>query len=450
MTKPLRVGIAGLGAVGANTVKLLRQQSADITDRTKGRPIEIVAISAENRNKKRDCDIEGLRWVDNALDMASDPTINVVVETIGEDEGIARELVTAALKNGKSVVTANKALIAKHGVELAKLAEAHGVTLAFEAAVGGAIPIIKALRKGRAPKDIQRISGILNGTCNYILTRMTQEKCSFDEALKEAQVKSYAEKEPSLDIDGTDTAHKLAILASMAFGIVPSNDNIHVEGICSIRPADIEFAGELGYVIKLLGIAAKTEDGIELRVHPCLVKQRSELASTRGVNNAILVDGATRYAFLQGRGAGGEPTAESVISDLVDIAKGETYKPFDVPASSLKPAPPLADLSRRHSEYYLRLDVKDAAAAASSVEDILSRTGISTQSESRTAAQSGAVTQLAFTTQETTESSMQEALAAIKKLGTVEDAYMMRIEPMQRALPPPVSPGSKRTASKGA
>ena len=272
MAAPLKVGLAGLGTVGASVVRLIEQQR-DGAGRQCGRPIEVVAVSARSRGKDRGIDMKKLRWVADPVELARDPGIDAFVELIGGDGNPARAAVSAALKAGKSVVTANKALLAQHGVELAALAEKHKVALNFEAAVGGAIPIVKTLREGLAGNSVARIYGILNGTCNYMLTRMERERLSFDECLKEAQRLGYAEADPSFDIEGHDTAQKLSILASLTFGIRVDPAAIYVEGITSITTADLEAADELGYRIKLLGVAVKTDKGIEQRVHPTMVRE---------------------------------------------------------------------------------------------------------------------------------------------------------------------------------
>jgi homoserine dehydrogenase len=271
MVAPLRVGLAGLGTVGASVVRLIERQRETLALRC-GRPVEIVAVSARSRSKDRGIDMKKLRWVADPVKLAADPGIDAFVELIGGEGNPARAAVTAALKAGKSVVTANKALLARHGVELAALAEKGKVALNFEAAVGGAIPVVKTLREGLAGNAIARIYGILNGTCNYMLTRMEQEKLSFDACLKEAQRLGYAEADPSFDIEGHDTAQKLAILASLTFGTRVDPDAIYVEGITSITTGDLEAADELGYRIKLLGVAVKTDKGIEQRVHPTMRK----------------------------------------------------------------------------------------------------------------------------------------------------------------------------------
>jgi len=428
MSASLRIAIAGLGTVGGGTLKIVSSQAAMIEKRC-GRKVVITGIAAKDKKKNRGVDTSKMKWFDNPVDMASDATIDVVVECIGGSEGVARELVTQALANGKSVVTANKALIAHHGVELAKLAEKSSAVLAFEAAVAGGIPIIKALRDGLAANNFKRITGILNGTCNYILTTMWNEKRSFDDVLREAQAKGYAEADPSFDIDGIDTAHKLAILTSLAYGTAPAIDRVSVEGIRRVTLRDMEFAHELGYVIKLLGIASMTEHGILQRVHPCMVAKYSQLANVSGAFNAVLVEGdAVGTVLFEGRGAGEGPTASSVVADIMDIARGVNYKPFTLPVAALA-LPKFADMAAMRMSYYLRLGVIDQPGVLSDVTAIFKNEQISMRSVIQHSHKPGEVVQLVVTTHDTLESSMLGALAAIEKLSSVkEKPYIIRIE----------------------
>jgi len=427
LSNPLRVAIAGLGTVGSGTLAILRQHEKMLEQRT-GRPIRITAISARDKNKKRE-HTQDLRWVENPIAMASDPEVDVVVELIGGAEGIARELVETALKNGKSVVTANKALIAHHGIALATLAEKTGAVLAFEAAVAGGIPIIKVLRDGLAANNFRRIMGILNGTCNYILTHMQDTQASFDEVLKEAQNLGYAEAEPSFDVDGIDTAHKLAILTSLAFGCAPAIDSIYMEGIRRITLLDMEFADQLGYTIKLLGIASHTNKGIEQRVHPCMVPSDSSLGAVPGVFNAILAEGdAVGNIMFEGRGAGAGPTASSVVADIMDIARGAHYKPFTLPVSSLQSLP-FCGMDDLRCSYYLRLNVIDRPGVLAEITTIFKNEHISLRSFMQHSHAPDEPVNLVITTHETQENAMLRALAAIGKLESVkEKPYMIRIE----------------------
>lgn len=428
MEKTLKIGIAGLGTVGAGALKILTDQAELITVRS-GRPIEVVAVSSRDKKKARGVDTAKIKWLDDALAMATDPNIDVVVETIGGSEGVAKQLVEQALANGKSVVTANKALIAQHGVALAELAEKNNAVLAFEAAVAGGIPIIKALRDGLAANQFTRIAGILNGTCNYILTSMWDTKRSFDDVLAEAQAKGYAEADPSFDVDGIDTGHKLSILTSLAFGTAPAMDKVSVEGIRRMTLRDMQFADELGYAVKLLGIAAMSDKGISQRVHPCLVPKDSALASVPSAVNAILIEGdSVGTVFFEGRGAGAGPTGSSVVADIMDIARGTTYKPFTLPVAKLKKLA-AADMASLRSSYYLRIGVVDRPGVLAEVTGIFKQEQISVRSFIQHSQQSGQPVQVVITTDETTEAAMQKAIAAISKLEAVKESpYMIRIE----------------------
>jgi len=425
---PLRIAIAGLGTVGCGTIEILQKHSAELAVRC-GRNLQIVAVSAKNKNKKRDIDVSKLRFVDDPLSLANDADIDVVVEMIGGSEGTAKILVETALKNGKSVVTANKALIAHHGVELAKLAEENGVVLAFEAAVAGGIPIIKTLRDGLAANKFSRIMGILNGTCNYILTSMWETKRDFSEVLKEAQNLGYAESDPSFDVDGIDAAHKVSILTSLAYGCAPSMDNIYIEGISRILLRDMRFADELGYTIKLLGISTQTDNGICQRVHPCLVSKVSMLGTVQGVYNAIFIesDSAGRV-FLEGRGAGAKPTGSSVVADIMDIARGVKYKPFTLPVESFNKAN-FAGMDELFSSYYLRLGVTDKSGVLAEVTRIFKEYNISLRTFLQHHHAPGENVQLVLTTHETQEANMLKVIESIARLDSVcETPFMIRIE----------------------
>jgi homoserine dehydrogenase len=379
MVSPLRVGIAGLGTVGASVVRLIEHQRDALRARA-GRPIEVVAVSARSRTKNRGIDLRTLTWVADPVTLASDPGIDVFVELIGGAGNPARAAVTAALKAGKSVVTANKALLASQGYALSQLAERQRVALNFEAAVGGAIPIVKTLRETLAGNAIARIYGILNGTCNYILTRMEQEKLAFAECLKEAQRLGYAEADPTFDIEGHDTAQKLAILASLAFGTRVDQDSIYVEGISSISPADLEAAQELGYRVKLLGVAVRTPQGIEQRVHPTMVPKESAIAQVMGVTNAVTIDAESIAPItLVGPGAGGMATASAVVSDIADIARGLRTAPFGRPAARLTVSRK-APMQRHEGGYYIRLLAVDRPGTAATIARRLAQQSISIES----------------------------------------------------------------------
>lgn len=376
MIKPLRIGIAGLGTVGAGVVKILAARR-DYLAAACGRAIELVAVSARDRQKDRGIDLSGVRWVDDAMALAAADDIDLVVELIGGSEGIARALLEAALKAGKHVVTANKALVAHHGTALARLAEQANVALNYEAAVAGGIPIVKTMREALAGNEIRSIRGILNGTCNYILTEMETTGRDFADVLKDAQDLGYAEADPTFDVGGIDAAHKLAILATLAFGTEVDFGNVHIEGIEKISATDIAFARDFGFKVKLLAIAEKADGGIVQRVHPALVPDGTPLAAVSGVYNAVAVDGdRVGHLVLEGRGAGEGPTASAVLSDLVDIARGLIVPPFVVPAASLKaPAKPLMDAHR--SSFYLRLRAVDRAGSMAEITRALAEASIS-------------------------------------------------------------------------
>lgn len=427
MSAPLRIGIAGLGTVGGGTLAILRAHEAVLAARC-GRRLHVTAVAARDPSRARGLDMAGLRWCD-ALSLATDPEVDVVVELIGGEDGVARALVETALSGGRSVVTANKALIARHGVALAALAEKNGAVLAFEAAVAGGIPIIKTLRDGLAANQFRRILGILNGTCNYILTQMWDTRRSFDEVLREAQSLGYAEAEPGFDVDGIDTAHKLAILTSLAFGSAPAVDAVYTEGIRHITLQDMEFARQLGYAVKLLGIAARTPHGIEQRVHPCMVPVSSPLGAVPGVYNAILAEGdAVGTILFEGRGAGAGPTASSVVADIMDIARGASYRPFTLPAAALETLPSRGMQDLRCS-YYLRLSVIDRPGVLAEVTALFRQEQISLRSFLQHSHAPGTPVNLVMTTHETAENAMLRSLAAIGGLESVkEKPCMIRIE----------------------
>jgi len=379
MVAPLKVGLAGLGTVGASVVTLIERQREALAARC-GRAIEVVAVSARSREKARAADVGGLRWVGDPVALARDGEIDVFVELMGGEGDPAKAAVEAALAAGKSVITANKALLARHGVALAALAEARHVALNFEAAVAGGIPIVKTLREGLVGNQLARIYGILNGTCNYILTRMEQERLSFAECLKDAQRLGYAEADPSFDIEGHDTAQKLAILASLAFGTKVDPDAVYVEGISSITPADLDAADELGYRIKLLGVAMATEKGIEQRVHPTMVRKDSAIAQVMGVVNAVTVDAdAVAAITLVGPGAGGMATASAVVSDIGDVARGVRTPPFGCPSARLSVSE-RAPMQRHEGGYYIRMLALDRPGTFATIAGRLSEQQISLES----------------------------------------------------------------------
>src|SRR5437016_10682892 len=379
MVAPLKVGLAGLGTVGASVLRLIERQREALEARC-GRRIEVVAVTARSRSKHRDIDIGRFRWVADAVALASDREIDVFVEVIGGESDPAKRAVEAALSAGKSVVTANKALLARHGVALAALAEEHHVALNFEAAVAGGIPIVKTLREGLVGNSLTRIYGILNGTCNYILTRMERETLSFDACLRDAQRLGYAEADPTFDIEGHDTAQKLAILASLAFGTKADAGAIYVEGISSITPEDLAAADQLGYRVKLLGVAVDTGKGIEQRVHPTMVPKDSAIAQVMGVTNAVTVDADAVHAItLVGPGAGGMATASAVVSDIGDIARGVRTPPFGRPAERLA-VTEKAPMQRHEGGYYIRLLAVDRPGTFATIARRLAQQNISLES----------------------------------------------------------------------
>ena len=376
---PLKVGIAGVGTVGAALIAQIAAQREALAARC-GRPIEVVAVCARSKSKDRGVDLKKMKWFSDPVALAREPGIDVFVELMGGADGPAKAAVEAALSSGKSVVTANKALLAKHGVKLAAAAEKHAVALNFEAAVGAAIPIVKTLREGLAGNQIERIYGILNGTCNYILTRMEQEGLSVAECLKQAQQLGYAEADPAFDIEGHDTAQKLAILASLAFGTKADQRAIYVEGISSIAAADLTAADELGYRVKLLGVAMRTPQGIEQRVHPTMVRKDSSIAQVMGVTNAVTIDAkGINPITLVGPGAGGAATASAVLSDIADIARGVRCAPFGRPTAKLKDVRK-APMQRHEGGYYIRFQARDKPGTAATIATRLAEQEISLES----------------------------------------------------------------------
>ena len=436
MATPLKVGLAGLGTVGASVVRLIERQRTALAARC-GRPIEIVAVSARSKAKNRGIDLKQFRWIADPVALARDPGIDVFVELIGGERDPAKRAVETALAAGKSVVTANKALLAKHGVKLAALAERHHVALNFEAAVAGGIPIVKTLREGLVGNKLARIYGILNGTCNYILTRMEQEGLSFEACLADAQRLGYAEADPTFDIEGHDTAQKLAILASLAFGTKADASAIYVEGISSITPADLAAADELGYRVKLLGVAVATEKGIEQRVHPTMVRKDSAIAQVMGVTNAVTVDAdAVDAITLVGPGAGGMATASAVVADIGDIARGVRTPPFGRAANRLA-AIRKAPMQRHEGGYYIRLLARDRPGTAATIARRLAQQGISLESivQRHAKTQGGdkpdkaAPVPVILITYATTEDAVRKALAAVKRDRVILGApQVIRIE----------------------
>jgi len=428
MNDPLKIAVAGLGTVGVGTLKLLQIHS-DVLERRCGRAIKIVAVSARDHGKDRGVSLQGYEYFNDAVAMARDSDADVVVELIGGADGIAKDVVETALQNGRHVVTANKALIAIHGAALAATAEQAGVVLAYEAAVAGGIPIVKTLREGLAGNSISRIYGILNGTCNYILSRMRDEGLEFTEVLADAQKLGYAEADPGVDIDGDDAAHKLAILAALAFGRDVDFSSVHIEGIRHISLQDIRFAEELGYRIKLLGIAAETDKGVEQRVHPCMVPLSAPIAGVEGVFNAVVAEGDfIDTLVMEGRGAGEGPTASAVAADLIDIARNVHISTFGVPVAQLKKPLPVA-MSGRSGAYYVRLMVVDRPGVFADVAALLRDNDVSMESILQHGRAPGEAVPVILTLHETGEAQALKTIAEIADLeGVVERPVMIRIE----------------------
>lgn len=428
--REMKVGLAGLGTVGAGVVRMLERQAAFIAART-GCTIKLVAVAARDRSRDRGIDLSGVRWFDDPVALARDPGIDVFVELMGGDGDPAKAAVTAALEAGKPVVTANKALLAKHGVELAAISETRGASLRFEAAVAGGIPIVKTLREALAGNRISRVSGILNGTCNYILTRMADEKLSFDACLADAQRLGYAEADPTFDIDGFDTAHKLSILTSLAFGTKVDADAIYVEGIRSLTLADLEAADDLGYKVKLLGVAVRTDEGVEQRVHPTMVPKHWPIAQVSGVTNAVAVDGDAVALTLVGPGAGGDATASAVVGDLADLAGGSGGFAFGAPVSALAAAE-RAPMQHHEGGYYIRLAAVNKPGTAATIARRMADEGISLESIVQRRPERSRNDQPAtviLITYATTEAAVRRAVAAIDADGVLaSQPQVIRIE----------------------
>lgn len=422
--KPLQVGLLGIGTVGSGTFRVLHRNQQEIQRRA-GCGIEIAMVAARNLPRARSIVGDGVRVVGDARQVIADPSIDVVVELIGGC-GIARALVLEAIAAGKHVVTANKALLAVHGTEIFAAARDKGVVVAFEAAVAGGIPIIKALREGLTANRIEWIAGIINGTTNFILSEMRSKSLDFGVALKEAQRLGYAEADPSFDIEGVDAAHKATIMSAIAFGTPVQFAQAHVEGITQLQAADIRYAEQLGYRIKLLGISRRCPEGIELRVHPTLVPSSRLIANVEGAMNAVMVQGdAVGTTLYYGKGAGSEPTASAVIADLVDIARLHTADPeHRVPSLAFQPGSladtPILPIAEVVTSFYLRLRVADEAGVLAQVTSILAGRCISIDALlQRESGQGENQTDVIILTHDTVEGRMREAIAALQALPTV-------------------------------
>ncbi|MDG1885763.1 MAG: homoserine dehydrogenase [Alphaproteobacteria bacterium] len=428
MAETLRVGIAGLGTVGAETFRILSERKDILLSRS-GKKIEVVAVSSQDRHIDRGIDLSGVEWVDDARKLCLMPNVDVVVELIGGAEGIAKDIAEATVTNSKYFVTANKALIAHYGDELGKNAEKNDVSIGFEAAVAGGIPIIKTLREGLGGNQFTRVYGILNGTCNYILSEMRETGRDFKDVLTDAQALGYAEADPSFDIDGIDAAHKLSILASIVFQTKINFEAIYTEGIRFISPIDLEFATELGFRIKLLGIAEIKDEVIQQRVRPCLVSINSQISQVEGVFNAVAVEGGDSGLSLSyGRGAGGGPTASSVISDLLDIASNRRVPNFGVKSDDLV-ARKSINMDGLHGSYYLRLKVFDRPGVLADLTAIFRDENVSVEAILQRGRDPEELVPVVLTTHETNEEAILRSISKFKLLDSVaEDPRILPIE----------------------
>ncbi len=423
----MKVGIAGIGTVGVGVIKILTAH-ADVLAARSGEKLEITAVSGRTKAKDRGVSLDGMTWYDNALDLVDDPNVDMVLELIGGSDGVAYDLCKAALKAGKPVVTANKALLAIHGTELATLAEQNNVSLAYEAAVAGGIPIVKAMREGLSGNQISRVYGILNGTCNYILTEMEETGGDFSDILSDAQALGYAEADPSFDVDGVDAAHKLAILTSLAFGTFVDFDSVYIEGIRKVSALDIAFAQEFGFRIRLLGVARKTDKGIEQRVHPCMVRKETAIANVSGVFNAVVAEGDfVDSTVYEGRGAGEGPTASAVVADIIDITADRKTPTFGVPVGKLKSVTPVP-VEEHVGCYYVRLSVRDLPGVIADVSAAFRDEAISIESLLQRGRAPEEAVSVVLTTHEVKEAALLRALSVIEKFDhSVAEPRMIRI-----------------------
>jgi len=426
--KPYRIGVAGLGTVGAGVIKLL-QDNQELVARHAGRPIEISGVTASNKDKDRGVDLSAYQWMDSLDDMINSPEVDAVIELIGGSDGMVKDMVEGALKKGKDVVTANKALLAHHGFELSKLAEENKASLAYEAAVAGGIPIIKALREGLSANNINSLYGILNGTCNYILSEMRETGRDFDDVLKEAQEKGYAEADPSFDIDGIDAAHKLALLGALAFGVKPNFDELEINGIRDVESRDIKHADELGYRIKLIGMARRAGENFVQVMEPCLVPINSALGSVEGVFNAVMTQGDfVDKTMMEGRGAGEGPTASSVVADIIDLARGNNLPAFGVASNELKQAT-WQNADSLSYKAYIRLKVEDHSGVLADITACLKESSVSADSFlQHPRKEDGEATVVILTHEEP----LKDIKAAVEKLGNLpcvlDKPMLMRVE----------------------
>lgn len=429
MSEVFKVAVAGLGTVGGGVVRLLREQQ-DVLLKRCGRLIELTAVTDLNPDRAAELNLPAsVAFYQDAREMAEKTDADVIIELIGGADGIAYELCLSALNRDKSFITANKAMIAHHGNELARLAEEHGVFFGYEAAVAGGIPIIKALREGLVGNRISEVYGILNGTCNYILTMMRETGRPFGDVLADAQKLGYAEADPSFDIDGIDTAHKTCILGALAFGMPIDLQALSVEGIRFITDADIAFAEELGFRIKLLGVGRRYDNGVSLNVYPCMIPQTAEIAHVDGVFNAVITEGDfVGHSMFVGRGAGERPTASAVVADIADAAMRRALPLLTVANKEIKPEP-VVSLARREGEYYVRFEVRDQPGVVADIARILGNENVSIASMIQRGRAQGGTVPLIMTFHKSKESAVTAALAEIERLDCVLDKpCMIRIE----------------------
>ena len=427
MSSPLRLGIAGLGTVGIGVIKIVQKHAGLLAQRT-GREITITAVSARDRMKNRDADISAYRWEDDPVAVATADDVDLYVELVGGDNGIASDSIRAALGAGKDVVTANKALLALHGQELAELAESLGRVIRFEAAVAGGIPVIKTMTESLAGNSTTRVMGVMNGTCNYILTRMESAGLPYEAVFEEARQLGYLEADPNLDVGGIDAGHKLAILSSIAFGTRVNFDAVEIEGIERVSIDDINRASDMGYRIKLLGVAQMTPRGLEQRMSPCLVPADSPLGQLAGGTNMIVVEGdSVGQIVLRGAGAGEGPTASAVMADIVDVARGIRLPVFGQPATGLKPAQPAR--TAVPAAYYMRLELQDKPGALAKVASVLGDAGISIDRMRQYGHSSDSSVPVLVVTHKTTPEAIDFAIEALPRTGVlVSDPVELRIE----------------------
>ena len=428
MARTINIAIAGLGTVGAETYRIITEESDFLKARSSAN-FNVVAVSAKSKDKKRDVDLTGVEWIADCRDIADIDNIDVVIELVGGSEGVAKDLVEKAITNGKSVITANKALVATHGNNIGELVAKHDVMFGYEAAVAGGIPIIKTIREGLASNRLSKIYGILNGTCNYILSVMRETGQEFEDILADAQRLGYAEADPSFDVDGVDAAHKLAILSAIAFQTPINFSGVYVEGIRLISPIDIDFATELGYRIKLLGIGELLSNGLQQRVRPCLVPVNIPIAQVEDVFNAVAAEAeGVGTSLSYGRGAGAGPTSSAVLSDLLDFANNRRTS-FLGTADSELVVRPIQELQKLSGSYYLRLQVYDRPGVLADLTAVFRDKGVSVEALLQRGRNPDGTVPVVLTTHETSEEAIQKSVAEFEKLeNVVEKPCILPIE----------------------